>query len=37
MAQHKGHGFGRLVENTPTWLLLILVVILGTLLYINSK
>ena len=33
MAQEKRHGFGRLVENTPTWLLLIIAIILGVLLY----
>lgn len=33
MKHHKGYGFGRLVENTPTWLLLIMAIILSILLY----
>jgi len=36
MAQHEGYGYGRLLKNTPTWVLLIVLVILSILLYLSN-
>lgn len=36
MAKHKGYGFGRLVENVPTLVLVVLALILSLLLYFTK-